>query len=94
MIKPEMKLTRKEEQQVKDVARGLLTRLKGGKLVLDWRKRQQSRAQVQVTINEILDHGLPHAYTPELFQRKCDSVYHHVFECYYGAGASVYAMTA
>ena len=94
LIKPDMKLTRKEEQQVKQVARGLLETLKREKLVLDWRKRQQSRAQVKVTINEILDHGLPRAYSPELFQRKCDTVYHHVFECYYGAGASVYAMIA
>jgi len=94
LIKPEMKLTRKEELQVKEAARQLLETLKRERLVLDWRKRQQSRAQVKVTISEMLDHGLPRAYTPDLFQRKCDSVYQHVFECYYGAGVSVYAMTA
>ena len=26
------------------------------------------------------------AYTKELYQQKCESVYHHIFESYYGSG--------
>lgn len=52
---PDVTLTKKEEQEVKKVAGVLLETLKREKLVLDWRKRQQSRAAVKLTIDEILD---------------------------------------
>lgn len=94
LTKPEMSLTQMEKHQAKKVGRELLDILKQEKLVLDWRKRQQSRAQVRVTIEDIFDRGLPQAYTPELYQKKCDAVYHHVYESYYGAGKSVYALAA
>jgi len=89
LIKPEMTLSKKEEVQVKKVAKDLLLRLKQNKLVLDWRKRQQTRAEVQVCIDEILDQ-LPRAYTPEIYSKKCEIIYQHVFDSYYGEGASVY----
>ncbi|MCJ7771976.1 MAG: type I restriction endonuclease subunit R, partial [Desulfobacterales bacterium] len=91
LTKPEMSLTKMEEQQIKKVGRELLEILKREKLVLDWRKRQQSRAQVRVTIEDIFDRGLPQAYTPELYQKKCDAVYQHVYDSYFGAGKSIYA---
>ncbi|MBW2004162.1 MAG: type I restriction endonuclease subunit R [Deltaproteobacteria bacterium] len=94
LTKPEMTLTKMEKYQVKKVGRELLDILKREKLVLDWRKRQQSRAQIRVTIEDIFDRGLPQNYTPELYQKKCDAVYHHVYESYYGAGKSVYALSA
>jgi len=59
--------------------------------VLDWRKFQPSRARVKVSIEDLLDEGLPETYTPELFQQKVDAVYQHVYDCYYGAGGSLYA---
>ncbi len=59
LTKPEIELTEKERAQVKETARELLETLKRGKLVLDWRKRQQARAQVRVTIEKVLDRGLP-----------------------------------
>jgi len=68
-----------------------LDTLKAGKLVLDWRKRQQARAEVRVTIEKMLDQGLPKAYTPELFEKKTTAVFQHVYDAYYGAGLSVYA---
>ncbi len=61
LTKPEMTLTGAERNEVKKVARELLETLKGEKLVLDWRKRQQSRAQVRVSIETVLDSGLPHS---------------------------------
>ena len=63
LTKPEINLTRKERNQVKKTARELLEVLKREKLILDWRKRQQARAQVRVTIETVLDEGLPAAYT-------------------------------
>jgi type I restriction enzyme R subunit len=65
--------------------------LKREKLVLDWRKRQQSRAQVRVTVEKILDRGLPEVYTEALFQQKTESVFQHIYESYYGAGKGIYA---
>ena len=94
LTKPEMSLTKMEKHQVKKVGRELLDILKQEKLVLDWRKRQQSRAQVRVTIEDIFDRGLPQNYTPELYQKKCDAVYHHIYDSYFGAGKSVYALAA
>jgi len=90
LTKPEMELTAKEQSEVKKAARQLLETLKQEKLVLDWRKRQQARAEVLVTIEKVLDGGLPQAYTPELFEMKTNSVFQHIYDCYYGAGRSIY----
>ncbi|MEI6217689.1 MAG: type I restriction endonuclease subunit R [bacterium] len=90
LTKPEIKLTEKERKQVKEVAQELLQRLKTQKLVLDWRKRQQSRANVRLTIETTLE-GLPRTYTKPLFAQKCDSVYQHVFDSYFDGQHSVYA---
>ena len=59
LTKPEIDLTVKERERVKKTACELLRILKGEKLILDWRKRRQARAGVQVTIEQILDEGLP-----------------------------------
>jgi type I restriction enzyme R subunit len=93
LTKPDMKLTRKEKNQVKRVARDLLTKLKAEMLVLDWRKRQQSRAQVMVTIEDMLDKGLPATFAEDVFHQKCDLVYQHVYDSYFGEGWSVYTPT-
>ena len=68
----------------------LLQTLKEAKLVLDWRKKQRSRADVFTTVKTVLDE-LPRAYTPELYQQKCDTVYQHVYDSYQGEGRSIYA---
>ena len=44
-----------------------------------------------MTIEKVLDEGLPRAYTPELFEEKATAVFQHVYDAYYGAGNSVYA---
>jgi type I restriction enzyme R subunit len=67
----------------------LLAKLKSEKLVLDWKKRQATRAAVRYTIETMLD-KLPRTYTPELYQKKCDVVYQHVFDAYAGQGNSLY----
>lgn len=93
LTEPEMAITEKEEREVKRVARSLLETLKREKLVLDWRKRQQSRAGVRLCIEETLDE-LPSAYTKEIYAHKCDAVYQHVYDSYFGRGRSIYAEAA
>jgi type I restriction enzyme R subunit len=89
LTKPDMKLTKKQEQEVKKVAKELLETLKLEKLVLDWRKRQQSRAAVRQCIEVILDR-LPEPFTTDVYRRKCDAVYQHVYDSYFGQDSSVY----
>lgn len=91
LTKPRIELSDAETKQVKKAARDLLEALKLGKLVLDWRKFQQSRAAVKIGIEDVLDEGLPESFTPELFRQKVEAVYQHVFDSYYGGGRGVYA---
>jgi type I restriction enzyme R subunit len=92
LTKPQIDMSKADRDKVKATARELLATLKAGKLVLDWRKRQQARAEVRVTIEKLLDRGLPKVYTPELFEQKTTAVFQHVYDAYYGAGRSVYAV--
>ena len=91
---PELdELAEAERDEVKTVSKKLLTTLKKEKLVLDWRKRQQSRAAVRITIEDILD-DLPECYTPKIYTQKCEAVYQHIYESYYGADDSIYGVAA
>jgi type I restriction enzyme R subunit len=90
LTKPRVNITAKEESEVKKVAKAMLKTLKGEKLVLDWRKRQQSRAMVRLCIDEFLD-KLPQVFRPELYRAKCEAVYQHVYDSYGGAEQRVYA---
>jgi type I restriction enzyme R subunit len=85
LTKPELELTKQERQEVKDVAKELLAILKQDKLVLDWRKRQQSKAEVETAIKDILD-NLPRRYTVEIYTQKCQEIYQHIYESYSGLG--------
>lgn len=91
--KPEIDLSKKEEQAVKHVAQQLLDTLKREKLVLDWRKRQQSRAAVRLAIEETLDQ-LPETYSAEIYEQKCEQVYQHIYDAYQGQGRSIYDSAA
>jgi type I restriction enzyme R subunit len=59
--------------------------------VLGWRQKIQARAKVRVEIENVLDEGLPRAYSKELYESKCNTVFEHVFESYQGEGRSVFA---
>lgn len=89
LTKPDVTLTQQEEKDVKRVAKELLETLKREKLVLDWRKRQQTKAAVEVTIKEILDR-LPESYSIEIYEQKCNEIYQHIYESYSGQGKSIY----
>jgi len=77
LTKPRVDITAKEETQVKAVAKDMLLTVKAKALVLDWRKRQQTRAAVRLCIEEWLE-KLPPVYTREIYQTKCEAVYQHV----------------
>ena len=93
LTKPDVTLSKAEKAHVKQIAQTLLETLKREKLVLDWRKKQQARARVQVAIEEGLA-NLPNAYDSDLFQQKLGAVYQHIYDNYYGAGQSVYGRAA
>lgn len=90
LTKPELELTEKDKQQVKAAARQLLEILKTEKLVLDWRKKQQARAEVLYTIEKVLDDDLPRSFSTDLYRKKCELVYQHIYDNYYGDGRSIY----
>jgi type I restriction enzyme R subunit len=90
LTRPAPQLSAEERDELKKVAKQLLAKLKG-LLVLDWRKRQSSQARVRDAIKDMLDDGLPRAYTPELYRQKCSSVYEHIYESYPQSGEGVYA---
>ncbi|HEY7037148.1 MAG TPA: type I restriction enzyme endonuclease domain-containing protein [Thermomicrobiales bacterium] len=90
LTKPGPRLRAKKEQ-VRTAARDLLAALKRGKLVLDWRKKQTAKAQVQVTIQRMLAEGLPRAYSLVEMREKSEVVYQHVYDAYAGEGQSLYS---
>jgi type I restriction enzyme R subunit len=89
LTRPSPKLTKKEREHVKRLARELLDTLKAERLVLEWRSRQQTRAAVFVAIQEVLE-NLPQKYSDDDYRVKCEAVYQHVYDSYFGAERSVY----
>jgi type I restriction enzyme R subunit len=80
LTKPEPKLTDKEREQVKLASQALLTELKAHKFVLDWWKRQETRADVQSAIATELDKALPETpYDRPIFNQKCERAFEYVF---------------
>jgi len=79
LTRPDMKLNKKDIKQVKSIARSLLENLKTQKLVLDWKKKQQTRAGVKLAISKFLDQ-LPRVYSKDLYDKKCDAVYQFVYD--------------
>jgi type I restriction enzyme R subunit len=86
LIASGVELTEKERKEVKKVAHELLETLKL-LLVIDWRKKQQAKAKVRLTIEEVLDR-LPQKYDEELWPRSVEMVYQHVFDSFGGLRAS------
>ncbi len=93
LTRPGPQLTTEERAEVKKVAQLLLERLKK-LLVLDWRQRGAARARVRLQIEDILDEGLPRAYSKELYESKVSAVFEHMYESYMGDGKSVYSGVA
>ena len=92
LVRPDVELSESDTKVLKAVAKELLGKLKWEKLVLDWRKGQQSKAAVRVTIEETLD-KLPSSYEQDVWQATCDATFEHVYQAYPGAGQSIYTGT-
>ncbi|MBN1641910.1 MAG: type I restriction endonuclease subunit R [Anaerolineae bacterium] len=90
LTRPGPSLSASEKREVKRIARELLTTLKERKLTLDWRKRQQARASVQVAIQDFIWELPEDRYTDEMCGDKSAAVYQHVYDNYWGAGQSTY----
>ena len=80
----------KETDDIKQVCRDLLNTLRAEKLVLDWKKRQNTVADVEVTIGTVLDAGLPEKFEKEVYDAKCQLIFTHVYDCYMGEGKTIY----
>ena len=70
-----MNLTEDEVESVRKVTRDLLNTLKAEKMVLDWKKRQNTMADVCVTIETALDAGLPPKFDKDVYSIKCQWVF-------------------
>ena len=44
-----------------------------------------------MTIREVLDRGLPPAFSQETYEQKCDLLYQHIYDAYYGPDRSIYS---
>lgn len=77
------KLSKQEEQDVKNAAKHLLKRLREEKpmvLVQDWHKDTESRFKVKSAIEEVLDKDLPEkSYGRRDFGDVCKKIFNHVY---------------
>ncbi|MFE9693682.1 HsdR family type I site-specific deoxyribonuclease [Micromonospora sp. NPDC005806] len=90
LTKPEPVLTDAERESVKAGAKHLLAHLHD-KLVLDWRRKAATTAEVRTTILDVLDAELPaDPYPPEVFDAKVQAVFDHIATAYGDDGSSVY----
>jgi type I restriction enzyme R subunit len=93
LTKPEPVLTDSEREIVKASAKRLLAHLHD-KLVLDWRRKAATTADVRASIKRVLDADLPaDPYPPVVFDAKVQAVFDHVATAYGDDGRSVYEGT-
>lgn len=77
-------LSEKERNEVKRIAKALIERIQDI-LVIDWRKKQRTKARVRNVIEEILDE-LPDVYDDIAWPKTCSEVFFHIMEKYPGQG--------
>ena len=85
-------LSTAERNEVKKVAKDLLSRLKE-LLVLNWRQKSAARSTLKLAIEDTLD-TLPKAYDIVLFNEKCSLVFEHVYESYPEKNTGIYAVAS
>jgi type I restriction enzyme R subunit len=83
-------LSDSDRAKVKHSARELVEKIKQ-LLVLNWQQKSEARAKLKLLIQDALDECLPRAYTPELYQQKCEAVFAHVEQAYPERELSIYA---
>jgi type I restriction enzyme R subunit len=83
LTQPEPKLPKAQEVAFKRIARTLLAKLKREKLILDWRLKENAKADVRQTIREEYD-DLPEVYDRRLWEEKVEPTFQFMFERYPG----------
>jgi type I restriction enzyme R subunit len=89
LTKPDPALTDEERELVKGVAKRLLQHVHE-KLVLDWRRKAETMADVRVAIRDVLDELPAEPYPRDVYDVKVQAVFDHVCTVYGDDGASVY----
>ncbi len=90
LTQPEPVLDDAEREVVKASAKRLLAQLHD-KLVLDWRRKAATTAEVRITIGRVLDADLPaDPYPPDVFDAKVQAIFDHVATAYGDEGETVY----
>ena len=84
-------LDEKEKTQIKKASKDIIEKLKEENLLcLDWRKKQQARAQVREVISDVLYEKLPDSYDNRLYQTKLELIFQHVYDSYIDEDKNVY----
>ena len=78
-----------ELRKVRNAAKRLLEHVEEA-LVLDWKKKEQAKASLRVTIRTVLNDELPDAYEREIFDEKRHAVYEHLYASFGNEGESIY----
>lgn len=79
LTRPEPKLTKAQEIQVKKIARDLLAKLKDKVSVFQWRQRQATRADVRWTIEQVLNELPEEPYSTGIWDEKVDMTWNVIF---------------
>ena len=89
LTKPDPVLTDAERDQVRGVAKRLLAHVHE-KLVLDWRRKAETMADVRVAIRDVLDELPADPYPRTVYDAKVQAVFDHVCTAYGEEGGTVY----
>lgn len=89
LTRPDPVLTDEEREEVKRVARKLMEHIQD-RLVLDWRRKAQTREAARSLVKDILEELPEEPYGPEVWERKAGIVFDHIFASYHDDGGSVY----
>lgn len=90
LIRPGPDLSASEEKKVLEAVRDLLASLKRNKLVLDWRKKLQTKAAVRQTIRRNLARDLRPFYPSDLLTEKNELIYQHIYDAYSSQSDNIY----
>jgi type I restriction enzyme R subunit len=92
LTRPAPELSAAERDEVKKVAREMLSRIKR-LLVLNWRQKAAARSSLKLAIEDALD-TLPESYDRPLYAQKCSALFEHVYESYPEQNTGIYAGVA
>jgi len=89
LTKPAPELSDGELKKVRTASKRLLEHIENA-LVLDWKKKEQAKADLRVAIRRVLDDELPEVYGREIFDEKREAIYEHIYASFGNEGESVY----